>query len=468
MEKRDKKAAGYTPQQKNTIVVASITSFVTTFMGSALNLSIPEMEKYFGVNSQYVGWVVTVYMLTCAALAVPFGKLADLVKRKTILLPGILIFSISSAAAVISREMWVLLVFRFLQGIGASMIFSTNIALLMEHFDDDMRGKVLGYATCANYAGLSAGPVAGGILCYNLGWKSIFMVSAAVAAVAFLWAVLKLPKEQYKESFKKDIIKELDISGIVSFAASMTAGMYGLSVLNYGWKGYALVAAGLVFIVLFLKAEKKAEKPLIDISVFRKNKAFSYANIAAFINYGANYVISYMLSVYLQTVKGFSPQTAGFVLLVNTLVLTVFSLFSGRLSDKIVPQYLSAAGMSLTAVALGMLALMPEKASHIYIISVLAISGLGFAFFASPNTKAVMTEVPEEGYGSASSILATMRSSGHTFSMAVVSGIIGIYMGNESVINASVQIMTRTFHTIFSVFTILCILGIFMAIKRKV
>ena len=171
-------------EQKNTVIVCVITAFITTFMGSALNLSIPALEKEFGVGAQTVGWVVTIYMLTCSALAVPFGRLADIVDRVLILRTGILIFSAGSLSAVISRSMVILLSFRLMQGIGASMIFSTNIAILAAAFDGNERGRVLGYATCATYAGLSAGPVIGGILNQHFGWRAIFLVTAAISAIA--------------------------------------------------------------------------------------------------------------------------------------------------------------------------------------------------------------------------------------------------------------------------------------------
>ena len=187
-------------EQRNTIFVCVITAFITTFMGSALNLSIPSLEEEFRVGAQTVGWVITIYMLTCAALAVPFGRLSDRVERQSILRMGILIFCISSLTAVLSKNMWMLLTFRLMQGIGASMIFSTNIAILVGAFDEEHRGRVLGYSTCATYAGLSAGPVLGGVLNQNLGWRSIFIATAIVSAAAFYGAFFKLPKHQKKSA----------------------------------------------------------------------------------------------------------------------------------------------------------------------------------------------------------------------------------------------------------------------------
>ena len=183
-------------EKKNTILVCVITSFITTFMGSALNLSIPSLEEEFKVGARTVGWVVTIYMLTCSALAVPFGRLADRVEKRRILRYGIMIFSAASLLAVISRKMWMLLVFRLMQGIGASMIFSTNVAMVSDAAEKEERGKLLGYTTAANYLGLSAGPAVGGLLNDSFGWRSVFLAAAAVSAAAFFIAVKKLPSEK--------------------------------------------------------------------------------------------------------------------------------------------------------------------------------------------------------------------------------------------------------------------------------
>ncbi len=470
--RKNKIMSGYTTKQKNTIYVVVITSFITTFMGSALNLSIPALEENFGVSAQTVGWVVTVYMLTCAALAVPFGRASDRVERRTILWIGILIFTVSSAAAIISWEMWVLLVFRFVQGVGASMIFSTNIAMLVGAFDDKERGKVLGYATCANYVGLSVGPVLGGVLNYNLGWKSIFLTTACISAFAFYRAFFKLPKEERGNNLSKDISgqgkADFDVLGNILFVTSIVFSMYGLSAFKTNSFAPYILAAGVVLAILFVRTELNAKNPVIKVEIFKNNISYTLSNLAALINYGANYAASYMLSIYLQMIQGFTSQSAGFVLITNTVVMAVLSPVFGRLSDKLTPNLISSIGMGLCAGALGFLTFLPADSSLIRIIVILVISGLGFAMFGSPNSNAVMSCVDKKDYGVASSILATMRSIGHTSSMAIVTAIIGIYMGGSSLSESSPELLLKTIHTVFMVFTILCILGIFMAIKRKV
>lgn len=394
--------------KKYIITVGVITSFITTFMGSGLNLSIPAMEEEFGVSTQSVGWVVTVYMITCAALAVPFGRLADKLQRRKILLAGLFLFTAGSALAVISREMWVLLAFRFGQAVGAAMIFSTNVAMMTAAAEENRRGRIAGYAASANYVGLAAGPVIGGMLSYNFGWRAIFLVTAVVSSGALILGSIKIP-EQKVGNVRTTPVKELV-----------------------------------------------------------KNRVYVCANIAAMINYGANYIISYIMSIYLQTVGGMTSQNAGFVLITGTVVMAVLAPVSGRLSDKICSQKLSAAGMAVCGVSLGFLAWLNADAPLMRIMLILALSGLGFSLFSSPNTNAVLSCVKREDYGLASSVLATMRSLGNTLSMAVVTVVTGIYMNGGSLKSADPQVILNVMHTAYFVFTILCILGIFVAMRRKI
>jgi len=138
--------------------VALVTAFVTTFTGSAMNLSIPDMGSEFHVSASSIGWVVTGYMLAVAALSVPFGRFADLTNKKKVLITGILVFGAASLFSVFAWNIGSLILFRVIQGIGGAMIFSTNTATLISAFPGNQRGKVLGYSIAATYIGLSAGP----------------------------------------------------------------------------------------------------------------------------------------------------------------------------------------------------------------------------------------------------------------------------------------------------------------------
>ena len=228
-----------------------------------------------------------------------------------------------------------------------------------------------------------------------------------------------------------------------------------------------MIAAGIGLGAVFVIHESRIQNPVIKVGLFRNSLAYSLSNTATFLNYGATFAISYLLSIYLQSVMGYTSQTAGLILIVQPLIMAVLSPYMGRLSDRISPFKLATLGMGLCAAGLFMLIFTGEDSGLWYIIAVLAVTGLGFAIFSSPNTNAVMSLVEKEDYGVATSILATMRSMGHTTSMAVITLVVGMYMGTSSLADAEPALLIKTVRTLFIIFTAMCVVGVFFSMGRR-
>lgn len=443
----------YSKDQVATIYVVLITSFVTTFTGSAMNLSIPDMGSYFQVSASFIGWVVTAYMLTVAALSVPFGRIADLTNRKKVLVMGIILFALTSLASAFAWNIWILLSMRVAQGIGGAMIVSTNTATLISAFPGNQRGKVLGYSIAATYIGLSAGPVVGGILNHYLEWRSIFAFTFLLTAIVSYIAIKRLPDSTHK------MTGSFDVLGNVLFVFMISMVMYGLSTLSTGNQATFLIGGGVALFILFVIHEKRTEAPIIDVRIFSGNLTYTAANLAALLNYGATFAIGYLSSIYLQVVMGYSSQTAGLILIIQPIIMALVSPYMGKLSDVVSPDKLATAGMALCTLGLVFFAFISADSSLGFIILALVVSGIGFGVFSSPNTNAVMACVDKKDYGVASSVLATMRSIGHTSSMAVVMMIVGLYMGKMPLSGASPELLVETMRAAFKLFVVVCLLG---------
>jgi EmrB/QacA subfamily drug resistance transporter len=453
---------GYTIEQKTTILVVVITAFVTTFSGSALNLAIPNMCKEFDVSASTLGWIVTGYMLVLAAFAVPFGRLADITRKKSVFVPGLMTFSIASFASAFVWNFAAMLVCRVVTAIGGAMIFSTSTAILVSAFPGSDRGKVLGFAVASTYIGLSTGPVVGGLMNHYFGWRSIFMLAFLVGMIIFLIALIKLPageKNRYKMS--------LDMPGNILYIAMVLAIMYGFTTIADSKAAVGLIAAGAALLFLFIRHELKAENPVIKMELFTRNLNYSFSNIAALLNYGASGAIGYLLSVFLQVVKGYSSQTAGFIMISQPVFMALLSPYAGKLSDRISPYKLASIGMGLCAIGIAFFIFINISYPLWLIMLALIITGVGFALFSSPNSNAIMSSVESKDYGIASSLQATMRSLGHTSSMAVVTVTVSIYMGNSSFTSTAPGVIVKTMSTSFLIFFIMCAVGIFFSAKRK-
>lgn len=452
-----------THHQLATLSVVIVTAFITTFTGSALNLSIPTIGTEFHASASLIGWIVTGYMLSCAALSVPFGRIADLTGRKRILVIGIFLFALCSGASAFAWSIGSLLFFRVVQGIGAAMIFSTNTAVLISAFAPEKRGKILGYSIASTYIGLSAGPVVGGMLNHYFGWRSILVVTFLVSAVVFFLAAKNLPKSntmQQEEGF--------DILGNILYVSMIVSIMYGFSSFATLWFAKYLILLGVLLLILFVIHELKSDSPIVEVRLFAHNIGYTFSNLAALLNYGATFALGYLLSIYLQMVMGFDSQVSGFILISQPLLMALLSPYAGKLSDKISPFKLASFGMTLCALGLFSFIFISQSYPLWLIIASLVVMGIGFAFFSSPNTNAVMACVEKKDYGVASSILATMRSIGHTSSMAVVTFIVASTMGSVSLSKATPQMIIATMRTSFIVLTCVCAVGIFISLKRKI
>lgn len=451
-----------TREQKTILHVVVMTAFLTTFMGSALNLSIPAMEKEFGIGATMVGWIVTAYTLSVAAMSVPFGKIADAVGRRKILILGIGIFAVMSLSCAFCTDIRILLAFRIVQGFGASMIFATNNAILIGAYPSDQRGRVLGISSASVYVGLSLGPVIGGFLNNYINWRAIFVSVAAVSLIVLIVTAKGIPQRNVGT---KDV--KVDVPGNFLYILSIVLFLYGLtnlSVLRYGWM---ILLCGAAAGAAFVFVELRVKEPTIRVSMFSRDLVFTFSNLAALLNYGATYAISYLMSIYLQVVMGFSSGTAGLILIVQPAVQALFSPVMGRLSDRIPPYKLASAGMGFCAAALGMLYFISDDTPLWSILLTLTIAGFGFALFASPNNNAIMSCVEKEEYSVANSILATMRTVGQSSSMAAVTVVIGFTLGDTALDTAPPEDVIATMHLSFAVFFALCVLGIFLSVKRK-
>lgn len=450
--------------QRVILIVAVLTALLTTFTGSALNLSIPSIDNEFHAGTAAIGWVISGYILAAAAMSVPFGRLADLTGRERILKIGILIFSLCSGVLCLANSIEVLLLFRVVQGIGAAMIFSTNQATLISVFPPEKRGKVLGYLIGATYTGLTIGPVLGGVLNHTFGWRSIFALLFVAGILTFAFAVKGLGGASGAWQGQRE---NLDLLGSVLYVLVIVSMMYGLS--SYSTNTFAkyLIILSIAWFALFLRHELRVESPVIQVRLFRRNISYTLSNLAALLNYGATFALGYLMSLYLQLIRGFDSQTAGIILISQPLIMALLSPYAGRLSDRISPHKLASFGMGLCALGLFLFIFISDDLHLALIVTYLAIMGLGFAFFSSPNTNAVMACVEPKDYGVASSLLATMRNLGQSSSMAIVTFIVATFLGNIPLEEADPAAVMHVMKVILIVFTILCTIGIFISLKRN-
>jgi len=442
------------------LAVIMISSFFNPFMSSAVNIALPRISEELSMNAVELSWIAMAFLLSSAVLLVPFGKLADILGRKKMLLAGNIIFSIFTLACGLSVSGKMLIIARVLQGVGSAMIASSGMALIISAFSAERRGRIIGLNTSAVYVGLSAAPLLGGFLTQHLGWQSLFYINAFVGCLIILGIMFGV-KAEWAEA-RND---RFDWMGSLVYMVAMTSLMYGFSKLP-AKDGTILTIIGVAGMIGFVILELKVPVPVLNISLFRDNKIFAFSNLAALINYAATFAITFVLSLYLQKVKGLPPIEAGMILVTQPVLMAVVATISGRMSDRIDSRILSSLGMGIISAGLILLIFLARDTSTGYLVGTLALLGLGFGMFSSPNTHSVMSSVEKKFLGTASATLGTMRLTGMMFSMAIAAMSIHVFIGEASIDSSTIPGFMNSVKVIFTVFTLLCIAGVFASLAR--
>lgn len=442
------------------LYLSALGSFLTPFMGSSVNVALPAIGEEFTMDAVSLSWVATSYLLTAAMFLVPFGRVADIYGRKMVFTWGIVVYTVSSALSAASTSGWTLIAFRFIQGVGGAMIFATAVAILTSVYPVGERGKALGINVAAVYLGLSLGPFLGGMLTQRFGWRSVFLVNVPLGALTLTFILSGL-KGEWAEAKGETF----DVIGSLLFLSTLALMMYGLSLLP-DVVGVWLILTGVVGLLGFTVWESSTEFPVLNVNLFRRNATFTFSNLAALINYSATFAVSFLLSLYLQYVKGLSPETTGLILVSQPIVQAALSPFAGKLSDQLEPRLVASSGMAMTVVGLILLTFISEETTVKYVLASLILLGVSFAFFSSPNTNAVMSSVEKKFYGVASAILGTMRLTGQMLSMGIAMLIFALYIGRTRITPQEYPMFLVSVKTAFTVFAVLCLGGVFASLAR--
>ncbi len=442
------------------LVAAMATHFFNPFMGSAVNIALKKIGADFSMSAVGLSWVSMSYLLASVMFLVPFGKLGDTWGRTKMFLSGTIFFATTTFLCAFVSNSTLLIIMRFMQGTSSAMMTGTLMAIVISAFPPEQRGKVIGLNVSAVYIGSSLAPMLGGLITDAFSWRGLFFINATTSTLIAILIIWKLNHE-----WTQTVKEKFDFKGTILYMVSIFLLMYGLSKLP-DQLAIILTLGGLAGLFIFAKVELKSQFPILNIRLFTENRVFALSNLAALINYAATFAISFMLSLYLQYVKGMEAREAGLVLVAQPLLMAIVASFSGRLSDKKNPRVLAAIGMGISAFGLFILSFINSDTTTVYLLVGLFVLGTGFGLFSSPNTNVVMGSVDKKIYGTASALLGTMRSTGMMFSMAIASLTIHFFLGESKISTANIPQFIISTRIVFVVFTVLCTLGVFSSLVK--
>lgn len=403
-------------RKRAVLLAVAIGTFMSGLDSSVVNMALPNIGAYFRTTLATIEWTIMSYLLVISSLLLAYGRLGDMFGHRRIYLLGFAIFTSGSLLCGLAPTVLHLILFRGLQAVGAGMLMAVGPAIVTDIAPPEQRGRALSITAVSVAVALTIGPVLGGILTAAFGWQSIFLINIPIGIVGFWLANKTIPK-------KHDLnIQPFDFGGAILIFTALIGILLPLSLVErFGWNNIFIILAigfGLVLAGFFVFLEKCSPFPLFDVKLF-KNRQFSMSNLAALLNYMAQFTIILLIPFYLQRLRGLPPAEAGLLYFPMPLTTMVLAPVSGILSDRMDSRYLSAAGMAVMAVGMWLLSNLKIDSSNLFLIAGLIITGLGIGLFQTPNNSAIMGSVPRNRSGVASGMLATMRNMGMVLGVAI-------------------------------------------------
>jgi EmrB/QacA subfamily drug resistance transporter len=425
------------------LLITTIGAFMTPLDGSIVIIALPSIASSINLGLESAVWIPLAYLLLLTVLLVTVGRLSDLKGRRNLYALGFVVFTAGSALCGLSSTDVQLIIFRAVQGIGAAFVLANSAAIVTDSFPSQERGMALGINTMAVYIGLTSGPIIGGVLVQNYGWRSIFFVNVPIGIIVVTLTMLKL-----KETLVKPRDTGFDIPGAATLSMALASLLIVLTLGGaYGWMStptlVLLVLGGLLFAAFLYVETRVARYPALELTLFTKNRLFAAANTTALLIYVAVNGITLVLSIFLQSIQGLNPQTAGFYLIAQPVAMAVLSPFSGWLSDRFGSRLLTSLGMLLVTVGLCLFSQLSAASSALEVISRLVLVGVGFGLFSSPNTSAVMGSVKPVKLGVAAGTLGTMRFMGQSIGLALLGTVMATILPPRAMLALFAGISTR-------------------------
>ena len=405
-----------------TLGAVSLALFMVMLDNTIVNVALPSIGRGLDVGVSRLEWVVNGYTLAFAVFMLTGGRLADLYGRRLVFDVGLVVFTAASFTCGLAPSAAVLIAARSVQGAGAALMMPATLSIISAAFEPEERGTAIGIWAGVAGSALAIGPLLGGLLTEHLGWSWIFFVNVPVGIVALVASLLLIA-----ESRSGETDQHLDLPGLATSAAGLLALVYALIEGNsYGWSSpriVGLLVAAAVLLTGFVAIELVSRRPMLDLALFGK-RTFAGANVAALLVSLAMFGIFFFVSLYMQTILGYSPVHAGVVFLPMTLLVVVSAPLAGRLTDLIGPRWPIAVGMLLLAVALWSFSTLGAQSSFLDMLPGMLVGGVGMGLAMGPMTTAALSTVPVDEAGVASGVVTTSRQVGGALGIALMGAIV--------------------------------------------
>jgi EmrB/QacA subfamily drug resistance transporter len=426
-----------------------LTVIIGTFLGridqTIVNLALPKIIEDFSITVSSAGWIATAYILANAIFVPIWGKLGDTIGRKKVYIMGFVIFIFGSVLAGLSWNLSSLIVFRVIQAIAGSADYPTAMAILAFTFKDSkQRAQALGIWSASFAAASVFGPLIGGPLIDNFGWRSVFLVNLPIGIIGLAMALIFV-----EESVSEKLTSVFDWWGAITLGIALSSFVLVLDQgITWGWlstNSLLCYASTVLFLAIFIHIESTHPEPIMDLKFF-KNFIFVGTLVNNFIVFMGLIGSLFLIPLFAETFLGYNATQTGYLFIPMAVALMIAAPLGGSLIGKVQPRYVIAASTLMAGVGLYLFSFLDPRSTPVDIIFPLAIMAFGLGFGMAQRTNMIAAAVPPNEIGVASSVLALARNIAGAFGISVFGTILNntintnvINISKHSVINAAVN-----------------------------
>ncbi|MBE1534201.1 MFS transporter [Actinomadura algeriensis] len=405
------------------LITLSLGFFMTLLDLTIVNIAIPSMTEKLDASLDQILWIVNAYILVLAVLLISAGRLGDLWGKKNLFIAGVALFTLASLVCGIAQDPAQLIAARAVQGLGAALLMPQTMSIIINVFPPDRRGAALGIWGAVAGVSTVAGPTIGGLLVTSFDWRWIFFVNLPIGVLVLALAIPILPPHV------PGVRHRFDVPGVLLATAALFCLVFGLTEgEKFGWDAriWGLFAAGAALFAVFVLHQRGRQdsEPLVPFSLFR-DRNFTILNfVGAAVSIGMIGMVL-PLTIYLQSVLGFSALKAGLVLAPSSVVSMFLAPFAGRLSDRIGGKFILMSGLALYAIGMiWTVSIADVGTDWTAFIAPLAIIGLGIGGVFAPMATEATRNVPPHLAGAASGVNNTIRQVGSVLGGAAVGAVL--------------------------------------------
>jgi EmrB/QacA subfamily drug resistance transporter len=413
-----------------TLAGTCMALFVLMLDSTIVTLALPAIQRGLEASASELQWVVNGYLLTIAVLVVTAGRLGDQFGRRRVFVGGLATFAVGLVIAATAPGIEVLIVARFIQGIGAAGMLTLSLALVSSVFDDATRPRALGIWAGVSASALAFGPLVGGVLVDALSWRWVFWVGVIPLLLGLWWTLTAAPEVRDETASHR-----IDVPGLATLTVGLTAIVLVLiEGHDWGWdsaRSVVVAVVGVVSLVAFVLIEPRVRQPVVEFDLFR-NRPYLGASAAAFCLVGAWWAVIFYMPQYLQGPLGYGPAMSGVLTLPITAPRVVIAPLAPRLIARFGPRALMTTGMVCGALGVALMARLDDSSGYLTLLPGFLLFGIALGFVYSPMSIAAMEAMPRAKAGIAAGVLAMNRVLAGAVLLAATGAIFAALMDSHS------------------------------------